>query len=88
MAFLLRIVWLLILVLFLRWLFSWLFSAGISHLGQRNEPPPPQIHGTAHKDPQCGLYIAEELALAVQVGDQTHYFCSPACRDRYLSQRQ
>ncbi len=88
MVLLLRVIWFIILIVFLRWLFSKLFAASISRISRPSEPAPPQVHGTAHKDPQCGIYIADELAVVVHAGGQTHYFCSTACRDQYLSAKQ
>ncbi len=88
MVFLLRVVWLIFLILFLRWLFSKLFAAGASRISRHMEPPPAQVHGTAHKDPQCGIYIADELAVLARSGAETHYFCSIACRDQYLEEQR
>ncbi len=45
---------------------------------------PRVITGHARKDPRCGIYVAEELAVRASVGGQEHYFCSTECRDRYL----
>jgi YHS domain-containing protein len=81
MGFVFRVLWLFVLVLFLRWVFSKLMATVFPRVG----PPPAQIHGIAHKDPQCGLYIAEELAVVAQVGGHKCYFCSAGCRDRFLA---
>lgn len=40
------------------------------------------------RDPVCGMHVAEEMALPLQQGDELLHFCSPECRDRYLSQTQ
>jgi YHS domain-containing protein len=37
------------------------------------------------KDPVCGMHIAEELALPVTANGETHYFCSPECRAKFVS---
>ena len=36
------------------------------------------------RDPQCGMHIAEELAIPVRMENELIHFCSPECRDRYL----
>ena len=38
------------------------------------------------RDPQCGMHVAEELAIPVRMGNEMIHFCSPECRDRYLQQ--
>ncbi len=40
--------------------------------------------GELHKDPVCGVYVAEPAAVKLTVKGKTIYFCSPACRDKYL----
>jgi len=36
------------------------------------------------RDPQCGMHVAEELAIPVRMENELIHFCSPECRDRYL----
>ena len=38
---------------------------------------------TAHRDPVCGIYVTEEDAVTETSCGQIHYYCSPACRDRF-----
>ena len=40
------------------------------------------------RDPQCGMHVAEELAVQVNRGSEVIHFCSPECRDQYLRQTQ
>lgn len=80
MGVLLRIVWLVILFLFVRYIVNRL----LRRAAPRSDPPPPQIQGTVHKDPACGIYVAEELAVTAPVAGEKRYFCSPECRDRFL----
>lgn len=83
MRFLLRLLWFLVLAFLIRYLIIWLFFPR-AHSSARQVPP---SRGLAHKDPQCGIYVAEELALMVSVDGQAHYFCSAECRDRFLARR-
>lgn len=39
--------------------------------------------GELHKDPVCGTYVSESTALKRQVGGQTFYYCSEACREKH-----
>lgn len=50
--------------------------------GPASRPPAPS-GGTLHQDPVCGTYVSESVALKLTSGGQTHYFCSPACRDKF-----
>jgi YHS domain-containing protein len=38
------------------------------------------------KDPQCGMYVAENLAIQAQVEGTPVYFCSKKCREDYVSE--
>jgi YHS domain-containing protein len=37
------------------------------------------------KDPICGMYMDSRLAVRLQSGKETVYFCSEECRDKFLS---
>ena len=37
------------------------------------------------RDPVCGVHIAEVLAIPLREDGQLLHFCSPGCRDAYLS---
>jgi YHS domain-containing protein len=37
----------------------------------------------AHRDPVCGIYVTEDDAVVDTYHGKIHYFCSPACRDRF-----
>jgi hypothetical protein len=40
------------------------------------------------RDPVCGVYLAEVLAIPLRDGGQLLHFCSTACRDNYAMQVQ
>ncbi|MBI4893953.1 MAG: YHS domain-containing protein [Acidobacteria bacterium] len=46
-------------------------------------PPPAPAGGTLRQDPVCGTYVSERVAVTLNKGGQTHYFCSAACRDKF-----
>lgn len=39
------------------------------------------------KDPFCQTYVPEREAIRTVIDGETVYFCSEACRDRYLQAR-
>ncbi len=81
MLFLFRLFWIVILIFVIRYL---LVTIVAPLFQPRRQPPTPELRGTAHKDPQCGIYVGEDVAVIEQAGSQTFYFCSRECRDRYL----
>lgn len=38
------------------------------------------------RDPVCGMHVAEGLALPYGQGDETQFFCSAECRDKYAAE--
>ena len=44
------------------------------------------VTGKMVKDPQCGMYVAEGLAVPAQVQGITVYFCSKQCHNSYLDE--
>jgi YHS domain-containing protein len=38
------------------------------------------------KDPQCGMYVAPELAVEARTAAGSLFFCSKECRDSYVRQ--
>jgi YHS domain-containing protein len=49
------------------------------------QQPPAELHsaGVFKKDPVCQTYIQVPSEWARRVGDDTIYFCSKECRDRF-----
>lgn len=41
------------------------------------------ISGSMVKDPQCGTYVASELAVPLRTGGRTYYFCSQSCLEEF-----
>jgi len=35
------------------------------------------------RDPVCGIHVSEGLALPLRHGDETVFFCSEECREKY-----
>jgi YHS domain-containing protein len=36
------------------------------------------------KDPVCGTFISTSTAIQKRVGGEIYYFCSSACRDKFV----
>lgn len=43
-----------------------------------------QTVGELKRDPVCGTYVLTENAVRKNIEGETFYFCSEACRDKYL----
>ena len=48
----------------------------------------PRIDDVMVKDPVCGIYFPQREGVAVTRGGQTLLFCSTACRDRFLEEKE
>ena len=44
-------------------------------------------HDTLVEDPVCHTYVPQKQALTIEEKDKTVYFCSAACRDKYLAEK-
>lgn len=40
--------------------------------------------GVLRKDPVCGTFVSEAIAVKLKTRSGTLHFCSEACRDKYL----
>ena len=41
--------------------------------------------GQLHRDPVCGIFVAEGAAVVKSAGGKRVFFCSTACRDKFQS---
>jgi len=69
-------------------LFGGWFAPAPEKRAARARPGSKAIEGRMVKDPQCGMYVASSLAVALDSSEQKLYFCSDDCRDTYLRERQ
>jgi YHS domain-containing protein len=65
--------------------FSDLFhpSGTASSGGGKAKAPPKPIADELKRDPVCGTFIAASSSLHKDIGGETYYFCSAACRDKF-----
>lgn len=58
---------------------------------QPQQPDPPRqqpwekvaVAGEMHKDPVCGMYVAESTQYQRRIGSDTFYYCSGECRSKH-----
>ena len=55
--------------------------------GAGSEQAQKTIAGQMIKDPQCGMYVATDLAVAAKVNGQTFHFCSEECRKHFINEQ-
>lgn len=49
-------------------------------------PPRASVGGALHKDPICGTYVSQSVAVSLNAAGRTHYFCSDDCRRKFQAQ--
>lgn len=54
--------------------------------------PSPRLEGSSEaaemvQDPNCGVYIPQNQAIARSVQGKGHYFCSEKCADEYATKK-
>ena len=80
--------WLLVVswsVALLRRLIAWILRGESAQAGSApGEGTQTGPAGRLHRDPVCGMHIAEEIAVALHEAGGTLYFCSTQCRDQYV----
>ena len=81
LSFIFRILFLAFIIWLVRF-FLTLFTGSARRSGGKNVPK-----GTANymvKDPVCGMYMDSRLAIRLEKGNETIYFCSEECRKKFL----
>lgn len=63
-------------------------TQGVVQSQARVDVPDEAIARKLVRDPVCGVHIAEVLALPLRQDGELLHFCSPACRDKYVSETQ
>ncbi len=85
------IIWRLFLVFLLltvlRWAWAWLFGSHPRRVRTTGQGQVPKSSKRMVKDPQCGMYLAPELALEMRSAGGSLYFCSKECRENYAKAR-
>ena len=83
-----RILIFLLLLLVVRALVARLFGTRRKASGKRARSGSGRARATVRgrmvKDPQCGIYVATDLAVRTRRKNMDLYFCSEECRDTFL----
>jgi YHS domain-containing protein len=65
-------------------IFKWIWK---DNKPKQQKPPPRQgerIVEEMNRDPVCGTYVPVSLAVTITHKGATVYFCSAACRDKFM----
>jgi YHS domain-containing protein len=62
------------------------FALGNRATGPGQSKPRVPAGGTLRKDPVCGTFVSEDVAVLHSSGGHMHYFCSNECRDKFQKQ--
>lgn len=77
--------WIIILIVF--FLAYRFFRRFFARKATAAKKTPDQIQDEMVQDPVCGTYVPKRMALMVnRPGEEQTFFCSPACRDRFLAE--
>ena len=90
------LMWLVVLcwtVAMLRRIVTWMLRGFLNTLrGQQSGPTAQQQSALSSRrlvrDPVCGVHIAEDRAIPLEVGGELVHFCSVKCRDQYAGREQ
>jgi uncharacterized protein len=83
-SFFLRILYLIMLIWLIRRLLSFFFKTTTKNRVENN-PVPPTAQNQMVKDPICGMYMDSRLAVRMDNSDESVFFCSEECRQKYLN---
>ena len=87
-SYIIRFLFLLLIFYLLKKVFSSLFSS-VKGTSPRVHPDSSRGSGVikrdqVEKDPVCGMFVAREAAVTIQRNNETIYFCSEKCREKFL----
>lgn len=61
---------------------SWIRQLGMNETASDRDRP--EIDDEMVQDPHCGTYVPRRDAIHTRVGGESLYFCSEACKNRYI----
>lgn len=84
MIFIWRLLIILLILTVLRWALGYIFDSGSRKVRTRARSQVQKSSKRMVKDPQCGMYLAPELALEMRYPNgNSVYFCSKECQENY-----
>ena len=91
MSWIIRILLFLVLVSVIRSLLTRVFSPTLKNQSRprfNSDRARETVSGQMIKDPQCGMYVAADLAITKRVKGEILHFCGEECRDKFINQRK
>lgn len=67
---------------------SWLGGPSRPHVRSTTGQAPMKADDVMIQDPECGIYFARRDAVALDENGKTLYFCSEACKEKYLAKKK
>ncbi len=64
---------------------SFAFGGDKQQAGVNPKTPRVPASGVLRKDPVCGTYVSEALAVKRVAGGETFFYCSEECRQKHLA---
>jgi YHS domain-containing protein len=86
-GFFLRFFLIILALWFLRRALGFLLGAGRPEDNQQRQPNA-GAKGDTVRDPVCGMYMDPRVAVRVDEGRGSFYFCSNECKEKFLAGRQ
>jgi len=74
----------LLIIILIAYLLFWPRGSARKKTARSNPNQPRRLF----KDPVCGVYVDEEEAVKLTWKNETVYFCSKECRDKFLQQKK
>jgi len=88
MIFIWRLLIILLILTVVRWALASIFGSGQRKVKTGGQRQVPKSSRRMVKDPQCGMYLAPELALETRTSAGSLYFCSKECQENYAAKAQ
>ncbi|MFB3902486.1 MAG: hypothetical protein ACE15E_03475 [Acidobacteriota bacterium] len=83
MIFIWRLLLILLILTAIRWALAWIFGSAPRKMRTGAQRQVPKSSKRMVKDPQCGMYVAPELAVETRQAGRSLYFCSKECQQNY-----
>lgn len=78
------IIYALLIYLAYRIVKSW-SGLSLDSSSKRSQRPAKSEETELIRDPHCGIYFLKQRGFEARIGGESRYFCSPECRDKYMS---
>jgi YHS domain-containing protein len=87
-SFFLRFLFIIVALWFVRRALGLFVGAGRSPTRNQEQRPAAGLKNDTVRDPVCGMYMDPRLAVRIDEGRGSYFFCSAECKEKFLSGRQ